>query len=108
MSEIFTVHTLKNQIRLNETATEAYIRPIVEIELERAATVFIAQSIDGMELFAPVRYPLEKGRQAVLLKTMRVIQPRRGASYKIAVSVSVSANGASPEEHAADCILIEA
>ena len=105
MSEIFTVRMMKNQIRLNETGTEAYISPVVEIEMERAATVFIAQSIDGMELFAPVRYTLEKGPQSVLLKTMRVVQPRPGI-YKIGISVSVSLNGTAPAEHSADCVLI--
>lgn len=105
MSEIFTVRMMKNQIRLNEAATEAYIRPVVEIEMERAATVFIAQSIDGMELFAPIRYTLEKGRQSVLLKTMRVVQPRPGI-YKVGISVSVSLNGASEAQHSADCVLV--
>ena len=90
MEKIFKILAFRNQIHLNESETEATIRPVLEIELERAATLFISQSIDGMEMFEPVRYELKNGPQSIFLKTMRVIHPRRG-KYKVSITVSTSA-----------------
>ena len=56
MPEIFTIKSYKNQTRLNENGIEAHIRPVLEVDLERAATLFISQYIDELEMFAPVRY----------------------------------------------------
>lgn len=90
MAESFQIISFKNQIRLNPDATEAHIRPLVEIMLEHAATLFISQTIDDMEMFEPVRYELGKGTQSVFLKTMRIIRPSAG-SYKVGITVSTSA-----------------
>lgn len=104
MADSFRILSFRNQIRINDSATEAHIRPLLEIELDRAETLFISQTIDGMEMFAPVRYPLEKGAQAIFLKTMRVIRPNPG-TYKIGITVSTSAAHAEFEVASEDVTL---
>ena len=104
MADSFRILSFRNQIRTNDSATEAHLRPLLEIELDRAETLFISQTIDGMEMFAPVRYPLEKGAQAIFLKTMRVIRPNPG-SYKIGITVSTSAAHAEFEVASEDVTL---
>lgn len=85
----FTVIAFRNQIHLNEPVTEALIRPVLEIELDRAGTVFIAQFIDGMEMIEAVRYPLDMGRCSLMLKPMRIIRPREG-EYEFSLRLSAS------------------
>lgn len=104
MPEIFTIRNYRNQIRISENGSEAHIRPLLEVELERAATLFISQQIDDLEMFAPVRYELQKGSQAVFLKPMRVIRPHNGI-YRFAIRVMASAADSKPVEAAEDCVL---
>lgn len=87
----------KNQIRLNTDGTEAQIRPVLEIGLERAATVFVAQYIDGMEMFPSTRYELQQGAQSVFLKTMRVIRPGSDP-YRFSIKVFLATPDGKAEE----------
>lgn len=85
----FRVVTFRNQIHLNESEMEALIRPVLEIDLDRAGTVFISQFIDRMEMIEAVRYPLDTGRSSLMLKPMRIIRPREG-EYEISIRLSAS------------------
>ncbi len=104
MPEIFEIKGYKNQTRLSENGLEAHIRPVLELELERAATLFISQYIDDLEMFAPVRYELQIGSQAIFLKPMRVIRPHAGM-YRLSVKVMASAADSKPEEVSETCTL---
>lgn len=104
MPEIFTIKSYKNQTRLSENGLEAHIRPVLEMELERAATLFISQYIDDLEMFAPVRYELQNGAQAIFLKPMRVIRPHSGA-YRFSVRVMAASADSKPVEVSEVCVL---
>ena len=104
MPEIFTIRSYKNQTRLNENGIEAHIRPVLEVELERAATLFISQYIDDLEMFAPVRYEQQNGSQAIFLKPMRVIRPHTG-SYRFSVKVMAASADSKPVEVSEVCVL---
>lgn len=104
MPEIFTIKSYKNQTRLNENGIEAHIRPVLEVDLERAATLFISQYIDELEMFASVRYELQKGSQAIFLKSMRVIRPHTGA-YRFSVKVMAASADSKQVEVSESCIL---
>ncbi len=101
-NELFKIRAFRNHIRVNSDQTEAHIRPLAEIEMTRAATLFIAQYIDDMEMFPATRYELDKGLQSVFLKSMRIIQPR-GGEYKISLKVFASAAGSEVCEIAETC-----
>lgn len=107
MPEIFTIRSYKNQTRLNESGTEANIRPVLEVELERAATLFISQYIDDLEMFAPVRYELQNGAQAIFLKPMRVIRPHAG-TYRFSIKVMASSADSKQVEAAEEVVLKKA
>lgn len=104
MPEIFAIKRYKNQIRLNENGTEAHIRPLLEVELERAATLFISQYIDDLEMFAPVRYELQKGDQAIFLKPMRVIRPHEGV-YRFSIKVMAASAESKQVEETEELVL---
>ncbi|MBO5959724.1 MAG: hypothetical protein J6Q65_06340, partial [Lentisphaeria bacterium] len=84
--------------------TESHSRPVLEVELERAATLFISQYIDDLEMFAPVRYELQKGCQAIFLKPMRVIHPHTG-EYRLSVKVMASSTDSKQVEAEEICVL---
>ncbi len=103
-TELFEIRAFRNQIRVNGDQTEAHIRPIAEIEMTRAATLFIAQYIDDMEMYPATRYELDKGLQSVFLKNMRIIRPRNG-EYKISIKVFASAAGSAVSEISDACCI---
>ncbi len=105
MAELFEIRSFRNQIRLNPDKTEAHIRPLTEISMERAATLFIAQYIDDMEIYPATRYELEKGIQSIFLKNMRVIRPRSG-QYKISIKVFASLSGSAAQDAEDTCTVL--
>lgn len=89
----YKICVLENKIALSGDGLEAQILQVVEIESERAATLFISQLLDDIEIFESARYLVEKGRTRLELRKMRVVRPRLMNSdgspfyYKIGVGV---------------------
>lgn len=81
--------SLRHQVHLNGTGSEAVVRPVLSLKLERAAVLFISQSIDGMEMFPPKRYPLDGGDNSFFLQTLRIVNPQPG-EYEFSVEIEAA------------------
>ena len=71
----------------------AVISSNLVLRSSRAATLFISQEIDGIEMFEAARYAVAEGENHIELKDLKIIKPRTVASdgsvfqYNIGVRV---------------------
>jgi len=93
----YEIAELKNTWSSDPSGKEAVISQEIVLRCDRAATMFIAQYIDDIEIFEAMRYPAEKGDNRIRLRPMRIIRPRQtgqdGAPFTYTAGVHVFAGG---------------
>lgn len=76
IKQFYQLVELVNTIEVSSDRVEARIAQTLVIESERAATLFISQHIDGIEMYESARYPVGQGRTTLTLREMKVFAPR--------------------------------
>lgn len=94
----YRIVRLENQWKdVAEDGKSAVISSTLVLYAEHAATLFISQEIDGIEMFEAARYSVEKGENRLVLKDLKIVKPRKttanGEIFSYQTGVRVFAAG---------------
>ena len=106
----YQIVRLENTWKNVDPEKEAVIGQRLVLVSERAATLFISQYIDDIEMFEYARYAIDPGENVIDLKDLRIIHPRildsEGRPFAYQAGIRVFAAGF--EEMTADSSMVPA